>query len=101
MKTTGNEHSRLLFSTLALLSVAWLAVPHARQDGANDGFILFTTDRDNPSKQGMCNPPQCEDIYVMAPDDTNPIRLTHGGAPPQTIPRRTTVAEPIGPTTRS
>ena len=34
MKTTPNEHSRLLFSTLALLSVARLAVPHAGQDGA-------------------------------------------------------------------
>ena len=82
MKTTGNKHSRLLFSALALLSVAWLAVPDARQDGANDGFILFTTDRDNPSDQGMCNPPQCEDIYVMAPDGTNPVRLTHGGGAP-------------------
>ena len=27
----------------------------------------------------MCNPPQCEDIYVMSPDGTNPVRLTHGG----------------------
>jgi len=82
MKTTGNEHSRLFFSTLALLSVAWLAVPHAGQDGANDGFILFTTDRDNPSDLGMCNPPKCEDIYVMAPDGTNPVRLTSGGGAP-------------------
>ena len=82
MKTTGNEHRRLFFSTLALLSVTWLAIPHAGQDGANDGFILFTTDRDNPSKQGMCNPPQCEDIYVMAPDGTNPVRLTSGGGAP-------------------
>ena len=86
MKTTGNGHRRLLFSTLALLSVAWLAPPHARQDGANDGFILFTTDRDNPSNDGICNPPQCEDIYVMAPDGTNPTRLTHGGAPPPNDP---------------
>ena len=30
----------------------------------------------------MCNPPQCEDIYVMAPDGTNPVRLTHGGGAP-------------------
>ncbi len=56
MKTTGNGHRRLLFSTLALLSVAWLAVPHAGQDGANDGFILFTTDRDNPSDAGDVQP---------------------------------------------
>jgi len=82
MKTTGNEHRRLFFSTLALLSVTWLAIPHAGQDGANDGFILFTTDRDNPSDLGMCNPPKCEDIYVMAPDGTNPVRLTSGGGAP-------------------
>jgi TolB protein len=79
---TRNRTGRLLFSTLAFLSAAWLAAPHARQDGANDGFILFTTDRDNPSEQGICNPPQCEDIYVMAPDGTNPVRLTRGGGPP-------------------
>ena len=34
----------------------------------------------------MCNPPQCEDIYVMAPDGTNPTRLTHGGAAPPNDP---------------
>jgi Tol biopolymer transport system component len=79
---TRNKTGRLLFSTLALLSAAWLAVPQAGQDGANDGFILFTTDRDNPSNQGMCTPPQCEDIYVMAPDGTNPVRLTQGGGAP-------------------
>ena len=77
MKTTGNGQRRLLFSTLALLSVAWLAAPLAGQDGANDGFVFFTTDRDNPSNAGMCN--NCEDIYVMSPDGTNPTRLTHGG----------------------
>lgn len=79
---TRNRTGRLLFSTFALLSAAWLAVPQAGQDGANDGFILFTTDRDNPSTQGMCNPPQCEDIYVMAPDGTNPVGLTRGGGAP-------------------
>jgi TolB protein len=79
---TRNKYGRLLFSTLAVLSVAWLAAPLASENGANDGFILFTTDRDNPSDQGMCNPPQCEDIYVMAPDGTNPVRLTHGGGAP-------------------
>ena len=77
-----------------------LPSPHARQDGANDGFILFTTDRDNPSPQGMCDPPQCEDIYVMAPDGTNPARLTHGGGAPND-PAATTVAGPTGPTARS
>ena len=67
---------------MVLLTVGWFAVPHAGQDGANDGFILFTTDRDNPSDMGMCNPPQCEDIYVMSPDGTNQARLTQGGGAP-------------------
>ena len=67
-----------LFTALTVLSVVWLAAPHASQETANDGFILFTTDRDNPSVLGMC--PNCEDIYVMSPDGSNPTRLTHGGA---------------------
>ena len=81
MKTLKNKQTRVLLSTMVLLTVGWFAVPHAGQEDANDGFILLTTDRDNPSDQGICNPPQCEDIYVMAPDGTNPVRLTHGGAP--------------------
>ncbi|AMY07680.1 translocation protein TolB [Luteitalea pratensis] len=81
MKTLKNRHTRVLLSTVVLLTVGWLAVPHAGQEDANDGFILLTTDRDNPSNDGICNPPQCEDIYVMAPDGSNPTRLTHGGAP--------------------
>lgn len=80
MKTSGHEQRRLLISILALLSVAWLAAPQAGQKGANEGFILFTTDRDNPSNAGICT--NCEDIYVMAPDGTNPTRLTHGGGAP-------------------
>ena len=48
------------------------------QDGANEGFLLFTSDRANPSPLGMCA--DCEDIYVMSPDGTNPTRLTFGGA---------------------
>jgi hypothetical protein len=69
-------------STMVLLTVGWFAVPQAGPEDANDGFILFTTDRDNPSIRGMCDPPQCEDIYVMAPDGTNPVRLTNGGGAP-------------------
>ena len=61
--------------------MGWFAVPHAGQEDANDGFILFTTDRDNPSEQGMCNPPMRRHLR-MAPDGTNPVRLTHGGGPP-------------------
>ena len=84
---TRQQHASAAFSTLALLSAAWLAVPQAGQDGANDGFILFTTDRDNPSPMGICNPPQCEDIYVMALDGiTEPVRLTLGGGTPTDPP---------------
>lgn len=86
MKTLKSKQTRVLLSTMVLLTVGWFAVPHAGQEDANDGFILFTTDRDNPSAGGICNPPQCEDIYVMAPDGTNPTRLTHGGAPPPNDP---------------
>ena len=64
--------------TFVILSTLWFAAPHASQDGANWGFILFTSDRANPSLAGMCG--DCEDIYVMSPDGSNPTRLTYGGA---------------------
>ena len=64
-----------LFATL--LTVSCFAVPYASEKDANDGFILFTSDRANPSTLGMC--PDCEDIYVMSPDGTDPTRLTFGG----------------------
>ncbi len=48
MKTLKNKQTRVLLSTMVLLTVGWFAVPHAGQEDANDGFILFTTDRDNP-----------------------------------------------------
>jgi Tol biopolymer transport system component len=66
-----------LLSTSLILSIIWLAAPLATQEDANDGFILFTTDRDNPSNAGMCG--NCEDIYVMSPDATSSTRLTLGG----------------------
>jgi TolB protein len=69
-----------LFSTLLVLSLVRFAAPQASQEDANDGFLLFTTDRDNPSNLGMCG--NCEDIYVMSPDGTDPTRLTHGGGVP-------------------
>ena len=78
--TTRTVRMASLLSTSLLLAVIWLAAPHASQSGANDGFILFTTDRDNPSGLGIC--PGCEDIYVMAPDGTDSTRLTHGGGAP-------------------
>jgi len=43
-------------------------------EGLNVGFILFTSDRDNPSILEVC--PGCEEIYVMLPDGSNPTRLT-------------------------
>ena len=65
------------FATLLSLTLCCFAVPYASEQGANDGFILFTTDRDNPDIAGTCD--RCEDIYVMSPDGTNPVRLTWGG----------------------
>jgi dipeptidyl aminopeptidase/acylaminoacyl peptidase len=66
-----------LFAILLTLTLCCFAVPYASEQGANDGFILFTSDRDNPSPLGMC--PNCEDIYVMSSDGTDPTRLTFGG----------------------
>ena len=57
-----------------------LRTDHQNDGGvsANVGFILFTTDRDNPSSLGMC--PACEEIYVMLPDGTDQRRLTNNNA---------------------
>jgi TolB protein len=63
---------------LLILAVGWLAAPRASQPGANDGFLLFVTDRDDPSEDGICA--TCEDIYVMYPDGSEPIRLTKNEA---------------------
>lgn len=76
--TTRTLRASTLFTALFVLSAGWLAAPHASQDGANEGFILFTSDRANPSELGIC--PNCEDIYVMSPNGSNPARLTYGGA---------------------
>ena len=53
---------------------------HAQEgDGsANVGFILFSTDRDNPSPDVLC--PNCEEIYAMEIDGTDPIRLTYNNS---------------------
>jgi TolB protein len=66
----------VLFAASALLS-AEMPPAGASADDANDGFILFTSDRANPDRAFQCA--SCEDIYVMSPDGTNPIRLTFGG----------------------
>ena len=68
-----------LLSTLLVLSPAGFAAPPASQ-GANGGFLLFSTDRDNPSDLEICS--HCEDIYIMAPDGTGARRLTQGGGAP-------------------
>ncbi|MBA2306245.1 MAG: PD40 domain-containing protein [Acidobacteria bacterium] len=80
-----------LVSTLLVLALGWFAAPHASQGGANNGFLLFTTDRDNPSNAGMC--PDCEEIYRMSPDGSEPTRLTFGGADYQAIPYNNTGAD--------
>jgi TolB protein len=43
-------------------------------EGSDVEFILFTTDRDNPSILGSCR--ACEEIYMMLPDGSNQTRLT-------------------------
>ena len=48
------------------------ASAHANQDGATDGFILFSTDRDSADSDN----PISEEIYVMLPDGTQPTRIT-------------------------
>lgn len=47
---------------------------HLGSESSNAGFILFTTDRDNPSALQVC--PACEEIYTMLPDGSNLTRLT-------------------------
>lgn len=73
----------LLLSPFVIVPLFSGAAPGASQEGANEGFLLFTSDRAHPSNAGMC--PNCEDIYAMRPDGTSlddtgePTRLTHGG----------------------
>ncbi len=80
MSTNPNQGVRgfSLLLAFVILSTLWFAAPHASQEGANEGFILFTSDRANPSTAGNCG--DCEDIYVMSPDGSSPTRLTSGGA---------------------
>lgn len=63
--TTRLPRTFSLLTTLLILTLGWFAVPYASQKGANDGFILFSTDRDHPSEDVLC--PGCEAIYVMLP----------------------------------
>jgi len=66
-------------ATLLTLTLGWFAVPYASQENANEGFILFTSDREYPSTRGIC--PNCEDIWIMSPDGGNATQLTHGAGP--------------------
>ena len=54
MTTIGNMRGVQHASTLLILGLLWLAAPHASQEeGANEGFIFFTSDRHRPGG------PQC------------------------------------------
>ena len=98
MTTVSRAVRSPILPVVLLLTAAWSTVPYAHQDNANDGFIFFTSDRDYPSNLGVCN--NCEDIYVMSPDGTNPVRLTNGGGV-EAIRPPTAAAVPTGPTARS
>jgi TolB protein len=63
----------LLLSPFVIVPLFWGAAPGASQDNANEGFILFSTDRDSTDGDN----PSSEEIYVMLPDGTNPIRITN------------------------
>jgi TolB protein len=71
------QRASISLAAVVLLGSGWHAAPSSNQDDSSE-FILFTSDRANPSTLGIC--PGCEDIYVMSPDGSNPVRLTFGGA---------------------
>jgi TolB protein len=47
------------------------------ESSAHEGFLLFTTDRDNPSTAGICA--GCEEIYSSSTDGMDLVRLTDNG----------------------
>jgi len=67
-------HVSTLFTTVFILTLGWFAASYANEQGANEGFILFSTDRDNPDMDLLC--PACEEIYVMLPDGSSQTRIT-------------------------
>jgi TolB protein len=82
MRTIGMIRGVAHSSTLLILSLLWLAAPHASQnEGANEGFLLFTSDRHRPVPEGcMTDCDKSEDIYVMSPElNSDAVRLTYGG----------------------
>src|SRR3954453_2330021 len=79
MTTTSRERRTWRYQILVLIVLGWFAMPYASQDNANEGFILFSTDRDNPDTHETC--PACEEIYMMPadgvwPDGSGPTRIT-------------------------
>ena len=78
MTITTVRATRLVIAVF-VLSAGWLAAPHARQEyGANDGILLFVTDRDNPSPGRVCG--ELRRDLRDAARRINPVRLTSGGA---------------------
>ena len=65
------------FFALTVLTVTTTFHTQAQMgdESSNVGFILFSTDRDNPSSADLC--PNCEEIYAMNTDGTDPVRLTN------------------------
>src|SRR3954469_20239224 len=66
MTITSRERRTWLLPILVLIVLGWFAMPYASQESANEGFILFSTDRDNPDTHETC--PACEEIYMMPAD---------------------------------
>ena len=82
MKTLKSEQSRVLLSTMAPADRG-LVCRTARGPGWSKRRLHPLHHRSRQSQQhGHVQPPQCEDIYVMSPDGTNPTRLTNGGGAP-------------------
>ena len=77
MRSIRGVRSLSLPAMVLVLCVAWFPAPQANHQGANEGFIVFTSDRANPSNLGICG--NCEDTYGMSPDGSHAKRLTHGG----------------------
>lgn len=65
----------LILTALAVTMKDTRTYAQIDNESANVGFIVFSTDRDNPSSEDLC--PNCEEIYAMNVDGADPIRLTN------------------------
>ena len=81
MRTFKNRHTRVLAVNVGP-SGRWLVRRPARGPGERQRRLHPVHHRSRQSEPGDVQPSQCEDIYVMAPDDTNPVRLTLVAASP-------------------